>query len=209
MPSHFLLLDYVGRRAYRPLHQHQRSSVGKCSQQHSCRFLDAGDTLVTTHPLEALVVEEGWCYHHVLSGYIVSVAIASRYVGTEHPSATVVSIIRLQFLITFARTKNPTWDQQSITKWSAIEIAVGMVCSCLPSIRVILVRVLPRTFGSSHDRDNRHQYHSTNGKRSKNSGFNMKDVQKADEDKVIHCTKTFELNRSHKDDDEVELVYMR
>lgn len=29
------------------------------------------------------------------------------------------------------------------------------------------------------------------------------------DDKVIHCTKTFELNRSNKDDDEVELVFMR
>ncbi|KAF2026213.1 hypothetical protein EK21DRAFT_103380 [Setomelanomma holmii] len=115
--------------------------------------------------------------------------------------ATVVSIIRLQFLITFARTKNPIWDQQNITKWSAIEIAVGVVCLCIPSIRVILVRVLPRTFGSTHDKDQRHQYKNTHGKISSNSGF-MKSSNKGDEDKAIHCTKTFTLDHSLKDEDE-------
>ncbi|KAF3037423.1 hypothetical protein E8E11_000925 [Didymella keratinophila] len=123
--------------------------------------------------------------------------------------ATVISIIRLQFLITFARTQNPTWDQQNITKWSAIEIAVGVVCSCIPAIRVILVRVLPRTFGSSQDSKRRNQYHSTEGKGSKLSGFSRGHSDLGGGDKVIHYTKTFELNRSRKDDDEVELVYMR
>ncbi|KAJ4371054.1 hypothetical protein N0V86_008749 [Didymella sp. IMI 355093] len=110
------------------------------------------------------------------------------------------------FLISFARTKNPTWDQQKITMWSAIEIAVGIVCSCIPSIRVTLVRILPRTFGSSRDRN---QYYGTQGKTSKRSNFSQEQSGVGSGDKVIHCTKTFELNRSRKDDDEVELVYMR
>ncbi|KAF3003238.1 hypothetical protein E8E13_010027 [Curvularia kusanoi] len=122
--------------------------------------------------------------------------------------ATVISIIRLQFLISFARTQNPTWDQQNITKWSAIEIAVGVVCSCIPSIRVILVRVLPRTLSSSHD-SKRRAYHSTEGKASKAGGSTRGHPEVGGSDKVIHYTKTFELNQSRRDEDEVELVSIR
>lgn len=84
-----------------------------------------------------------------------------------------------------------------------------MVCACIPSIRVILVRVLPRTLGSSHDSKRRNQYHSTEGKSSKLSGLSRGHTDLGGGDKVIHYTKTFELNRSRKDDDEVELVYVR
>jgi hypothetical protein len=101
------------------------------------------------------------------------------------------------------------WDQQNITKWSAIEIAVGVVCSCIPSIRVILVRVLPRTFSSSNDSKRKNYYHSTEGKSSKLSGRSRGQSDLEGTDKVIHCTTTFELNRTHKDDDEVELVHIR
>jgi hypothetical protein len=86
---------------------------------------------------------------------------------------------------------------------------VGVVCSCIPAIRVVLVRVVPRTFGSSQGSKRRNQYYSTEGKGSKLSGFSRGHSDLGGGDKVIHCTKTFELNRSQRDDDEVELVYMR
>ena len=152
------------------------------------------------------------------AGVVIMFCLGTLYVilrssiclHTDHYcSATVISIIRLQFLITFARTQNPMWDQQNITKWSAIEIAVGVVCSCIPSIRVILVRVLPRTFSSSNDSKRQNYYHSTEGKSSKLSGRSRGQSDVEGTDKVIHCTTTFELNRTHKDDDEVELVHIR
>ncbi|KAH7066640.1 hypothetical protein BKA63DRAFT_124678 [Paraphoma chrysanthemicola] len=123
--------------------------------------------------------------------------------------ATVVSIIRLQFLISYARTRNPTWDQANILKWSTIEIATGTVCSCIPSIRIILARVLPRTFGSSYDTGARHQYPSANGRSSKGSGFPLKNIHKSGDDNAIRCTTTFELSQAHKSDDELELVQER
>jgi hypothetical protein len=184
--------------------------MGECSDQYRCRPLDARNTFVTARSPQAFVVQEGWRCHNVLSGDIVSYsAILYRLHTDHHRSATVISIIRLQFLITFARTQNPMWDQQNITKWSAIEIAVGVVCSCIPSIRVILVRILPRTFSSSNDSKRRNYYHSTEGKSSKLSGRSRGQSDVEGTDKVIHCTTTFELNRTHKDDDEVELVPIR
>lgn len=64
--------------------------------------------------------------------------------------ATVIAMFRLKFLAIVTHTNNPTWDQRHITKWSNIEIAVGVVCACLPSFRVILVRLLPSLYGSTH-----------------------------------------------------------
>ncbi|UNI16606.1 hypothetical protein JDV02_003033 [Purpureocillium takamizusanense] len=62
---------------------------------------------------------------------------------------TVVSILRLQSLILFANSNNPTWDQWETAYWSIIEVNVGMICTCLPSLRLILVRLFPKIFGSS------------------------------------------------------------
>ncbi|KAK9441801.1 Extracellular membrane protein, CFEM domain protein [Metarhizium brunneum] len=63
---------------------------------------------------------------------------------------TVVSALRLQSLIHFAKSDNPTWDQWTTAYWSIIEINVGMICSCLPTLRLILVRLAPETFGSAN-----------------------------------------------------------
>lgn len=122
-------------------------------------------------------------------------------------SATVVSIIRLQYLINFHRTKNPTWDYWNITKWSAIELAVGIVCTCIPSIRMVMARLLPGRFSSTRETDHkRHRYNGGSGKIMSNSSFVLKgNSQGRDLDgKNITCTKTFTVEG--REDDEMELV---
>lgn len=64
-------------------------------------------------------------------------------------SVTIFSIIRLQSLIDFANSTNPTWDNWSINYWSTVEINVGIICSCMPSIRQILTWLFPVVFGGS------------------------------------------------------------
>ncbi|KAL8393822.1 hypothetical protein RB595_003540 [Gaeumannomyces hyphopodioides] len=54
----------------------------------------------------------------------------------------VISILRLHVLGGFA-SDNPTWDQLPVAVWSALEMHVGIVCACLPAIRVALARTLP------------------------------------------------------------------
>jgi hypothetical protein len=63
---------------------------------------------------------------------------------TDLLSATIVSIMRLRSLIYFANSSNPTWDQFELANWSTIEVNVAMICSCLPSLRLLLVRLFPR-----------------------------------------------------------------
>ncbi|PHH87739.1 hypothetical protein CDD83_8458 [Cordyceps sp. RAO-2017] len=60
---------------------------------------------------------------------------------------TIVSILRLRSIVNFANSTNPTWEQYDIVVWSSIEVQVGLTCSCLPTIRLVLVRLWPRIFG--------------------------------------------------------------
>ncbi|KAG5917341.1 hypothetical protein E4U42_007272 [Claviceps africana] len=62
---------------------------------------------------------------------------------------TIVSILRLQSLAYFYSSSNPTWDLWYTAWWSTIEINVGLMCACLPTVRVILVRLWPDVFGST------------------------------------------------------------
>ncbi|KKA27320.1 hypothetical protein TD95_005006 [Thielaviopsis punctulata] len=71
------------------------------------------------------------------------------FVGTF---ITVISIVRLQSLIHFANSHNPTWDNFLAGKWSTIEVNVGIICSCMPSMRLVLVRCFPIVFGSTVSR---------------------------------------------------------
>ena len=67
-----------------------------------------------------------------------------------------MSILRLKSLINFSySTANPTWDFFDVGIWSDIEINVSMICVCLPSLRLMLVRLFPKlkeTTQYYHDR---------------------------------------------------------
>lgn len=63
-------------------------------------------------------------------------------------SVTVVSFLRLASVRHYASTSNPTWDQWDIVWWSTIEVEVGLICTCLPAMRLILVRLAPQVFGA-------------------------------------------------------------
>ncbi|KAK5993092.1 hypothetical protein PT974_06520 [Cladobotryum mycophilum] len=74
---------------------------------------------------------------------------------------TVVSILRLRSLVKFgSNSLNPTWDFFDAGLWSTIEINVGLICVCLPSLRLLLVRLFPKLQSTSQ----RHydNYSSTN-----------------------------------------------
>lgn len=59
-----------------------------------------------------------------------------------------VSIIRLQSLVTFANSSNLTYDNWDVNFWSTIEIGVGIICACMPTMRQILAWYFPTVFGS-------------------------------------------------------------
>ncbi|KAF1922778.1 uncharacterized protein M421DRAFT_11372, partial [Didymella exigua CBS 183.55] len=75
------------------------------------------------------------------------IAVSAMFVvGTF---VTIVSVLRLQSLVTFSKSANPTWDQWVLTVWSIVEVNMGFICLCMPALRSILVRLLPEVFGST------------------------------------------------------------
>jgi len=62
---------------------------------------------------------------------------------------SLVAIIRLQYILQFAQSSNITMDFVDIGIWSTIEVNVGIICACMPAMRVLLSRIMPKAFGSS------------------------------------------------------------
>ncbi|KAH4063994.1 hypothetical protein HBI73_205670 [Parastagonospora nodorum] len=64
----------------------------------------------------------------------------------------IATIMRLPSLSTFKISIDPSWDYSAITIWTELELCAGFLCVSLPSIRMLLVRLLPqrvRDFTSS------------------------------------------------------------
>ncbi|GKU15511.1 unnamed protein product, partial [Fusarium langsethiae] len=65
---------------------------------------------------------------------------------------TIMSILRLTATIragTGMGSNNPTWEYLAVTKWSTIECSVGIMCACMPSLRMLLVQIFPKVLGTS------------------------------------------------------------
>ncbi|GKT47140.1 uncharacterized protein ColSpa_07321 [Colletotrichum spaethianum] len=60
----------------------------------------------------------------------------------------ITSCVRLRYIALFTQSINPTWDFTDPLIWSGIEVSVSMVVVCLPSMRVLFKRGMPRFFSS-------------------------------------------------------------
>ncbi|KAK0387817.1 hypothetical protein NLU13_4062 [Sarocladium strictum] len=134
---------------------------------------------------------------------------------------TVVSVLRLQSLVHLAEANNPTWVFYDVSVWSTVEICVGIMCACLPTIRLVLVRLFPVLGGSSHrSRGNQYYEYGTgagSGNPSRNPGLSARgtvgmvtaDRRGSDPESSasgIVFEKTYDVQFS---DDEAKLVQMR
>ncbi|KAI0854592.1 hypothetical protein F4860DRAFT_522985 [Xylaria cubensis] len=89
---------------------------------------------------------------------------------------TVVSVVRLQSLIQFSETTNITHDNAPAVYWSVLECDVFIIAACLPSLRSILSRLMPRRFSTtqkggsgSNSSESRKYYRQDDADSSKNS----------------------------------------
>ncbi|KAI9147577.1 CFEM domain-containing protein [Paramyrothecium foliicola] len=129
---------------------------------------------------------------------------------------TVVSILRLQSLLTFGASSNSTWEFYDVSLWSTIEICVGIMCACLPTIRMLLVKIFPALSGSYASRGA--YYNQASGPRSGFTASGRHDVRIAsvkrkdsDEDESptgIRFQKSYVVQFSDRDNDESSLVQM-
>lgn len=78
-------------------------------------------------------------------------------------SVTVVSALRLQSIVHLDHANNPTWDLTAIIYWSSIEQNIGIICSCMPALRKILVHAYPLAFASKNRSSRRHYDYGSHG----------------------------------------------
>jgi hypothetical protein len=82
------------------------------------------------------------------------------YLSNTHGSTTIVSIVRLQSLVQFATSANPTYDNVPTAYWSVLEAFVGIFCVCMPSLRRFLAHVFPSCFQSTQTGSKKYEQYS-------------------------------------------------
>ncbi|KAJ8111237.1 hypothetical protein OPT61_g6125 [Boeremia exigua] len=60
----------------------------------------------------------------------------------------ITTIVRLRSLLTFKISVDPTWDYVPVVIWTELEITAAFACVSLPAIRVLLVKITPKSFKS-------------------------------------------------------------
>ncbi|KFA60674.1 hypothetical protein S40285_05070 [Stachybotrys chlorohalonatus IBT 40285] len=56
--------------------------------------------------------------------------------------------VRLQFILLYRRSINPTWEHTDVLIWSGYEVSVSMIVTSLPAVRILLTRALPNLVSS-------------------------------------------------------------
>ncbi|KAH7329579.1 hypothetical protein B0I35DRAFT_474161 [Stachybotrys elegans] len=99
---------------------------------------------------------------------------------------TIVSIIRLRTLVAFGSSYNVTWDYVAVARWSTIEIAIGVICACMPSFRLLIKKMVPvltSIASTSGSREPKQQVTGTDRVRTHSEGPIMR---KAADDQLQH-----------------------
>ncbi|KZL74681.1 integral membrane protein [Colletotrichum tofieldiae] len=55
--------------------------------------------------------------------------------------ACVASMVRLQYLVSFADSVDPTWENIMAIIWSAVELNLAIICGSLPALRPLLKQI--------------------------------------------------------------------
>jgi hypothetical protein len=64
-----------------------------------------------------------------------------------------IALYRLKPLIDSTTTPDPTWDNTRAATFSYLEITMGTMASCLPTLRPLIVKLLPSVRDLSHRHD--------------------------------------------------------
>jgi len=70
----------------------------------------------------------------------------------------IISILRLQSLLVFLHNSDISWHNPLAAIWSSLEVNIGILCSCLPTLKAMVSRYFPRAFNSSYLRGSDHSH---------------------------------------------------
>jgi hypothetical protein len=100
-----------------------------------------------------------------------------------------------------------TWDYLEASLWSIIECQVGIICSCMPSIRLGLARLFPKILGSTRDAASAQTYGATGPSVARSEGNTLSALGR----KEINVQTTFRVSHMRKpqtNDDERSFVQL-
>jgi hypothetical protein len=116
---------------------HRCIDVNMLSYTHSS-FSIAHDVIILFLPMPLVwQLNMGW---RQKAGIFIMFSLGVVIVAT--------SCVRLQYIIHFARSTNPTWDYTDALIWSGVEVSVAVIVTSLPAISVFLTTRFPHLFGS-------------------------------------------------------------
>lgn len=113
-------------------------------------------------------------------------------------------MLRLRSLVHFANTTDMTWDYLEASLWSVIECQVGIICTCMPSIRLGLTRLFPRILGST----NQSTAKNTAGPSGRGNGLDAFSGLTAHEINVQTTFRVSHTKKPHTTDDERSFVQL-
>ncbi|KAH6953851.1 hypothetical protein BKA56DRAFT_504318 [Ilyonectria sp. MPI-CAGE-AT-0026] len=131
---------------------------------------------------------------------------------------TVVSILRLSALVNFqASSGNATWNYFGASVWSVVETNVGILCTCMPTLRLFLVRYFPALSNSAQRSSfNAHAFSMPPGRNGNGQKGAVQSLSV-----YLNLDKTFKPGKVHDggrdrmpaagraENDETELIHMR
>ncbi|KAJ5056824.1 CFEM domain-containing protein, partial [Bipolaris maydis] len=116
---------------------------GKCLNNNHIGFVTASFSIFTDLAMLGLPIPQVWALH--LS---TKKKVGVLFMFSIGFLVTLVSIIRLHALVNFAKSSNITYDFLDTSLWSLIEIYVGIICVCMPSLKLGLQFFYPKILRS-------------------------------------------------------------
>ncbi|KAH7359817.1 hypothetical protein BKA66DRAFT_426625 [Pyrenochaeta sp. MPI-SDFR-AT-0127] len=115
-----------------------RDIKGKCMNQEALALANSGsailqDLILLILPMVFIKNLQMKRYRKIAVGFMFSIG----------SFGCIATIVRLHTLLIFKVSIDPTWDYVPVTVWTELELAASFACVSLPSIRVLLVRVMP------------------------------------------------------------------
>ncbi|KAH7327754.1 hypothetical protein B0I35DRAFT_472524 [Stachybotrys elegans] len=91
---------------------------------------------------------------------------------------TVFTIIRLNSLLKFSKATNPTWEQYGVALWTIVELNVGIICACMPSMANMMKHFVPNLLSSSSKYSTgKRRYYIRSGPKDENNSGSKSTVQ--------------------------------
>lgn len=90
----------------------------------------------------------------------VSFNCPRRSISADRTSVTVTSILRMQELKPGSKAIDQTYGTMGSTLWSVIEPNTGILCACLPLLKVPIMAWFPKFFNRSNNASGSGAYHS-------------------------------------------------